>query len=302
MNAMYTRQVFLSLVVCVSAFSWVAPTAWAEIREDGAPGSALSLGDAVAAQAVGATALYFNPAGMSRVQQYAIETGYNFAGGLEGHTFSAAAVDSKTNGNIAMGLGYAYVSSTLSGEDRDGNVIRGALSTGYRSRDFSVFAGIGGRYSTLIRGEEDTEDNSGSDDIEFFTLDAGLMAEFSGVFSLGLVGRNLIDTKNLQEAPRTIGVGVGGQLKELSVSADLNVDLQSEEKAVLAYGVGAQLLVQNMVVVRVGYNGGGLSKTNYISAGLAYVSKLVGADFAFRQSIDGASETSFSLALKVFMP
>ena len=34
-----------------------------------------------------------------------------------------------------------------SGEDRDGNVIRGALSTGYRTKEFSIFAKVGGKYS-----------------------------------------------------------------------------------------------------------------------------------------------------------
>ena len=128
------------------------------------------------------------------------------------------------------------------------------------------------------------------------------MAEFAGVFTLGLVGRNLIDSKNLVEAPRAIGVGVGGQFKEFSISADLNVDIQSEEEAVLSYGVGAQILIQSAVVLRFGYNGGGLTKTNYISGGLSYVSKAMGADLAFRQSVDGDSETSFSLGVKVFLP
>ena len=32
-------------------------------------------------------------------------------------------------------------------------------------------------------------------------------------------------------------VSVWGQFKEFSISADLNVDIQSEEEAVLSYGV-----------------------------------------------------------------
>jgi len=296
----YSHIVILIAFVVSMASPWSQSRA--ELRDDGAPASALGTGDAVTGNATGTSALYFNPAGMSRLQQYAIESGYNFVGSMEGHTFTATAVDSKTNGNIAMGLGYAYVSSILSGADRDGNVIRGGLSTGYRTKEFSIFAGVGGKYSALVRGEEDTEDNLGTDDIEYFTLDAGLMAEFAGVFSIGLVGRNLIDSKSLTEAPRSIGVGAGGQFKEFSISADLNVDIQSEEEAVLAYAVGAQLLVQNAVVVRMGYNGGGLAKTNYISGGLSYVSKEMGADLGFRQSIDGDSETSFSLGVKVFLP
>ena len=298
---MSNRQylVLVALVVCTFAFG---SSANAHVRDDGAPAASLGVADAVTGNATGTSALYFNPAGMSRLQQYAIESGYNFAGAIEGHTFAASAVDSKTNGNLAMGLGYAYVSSILSGEDRDGSVIRGGLSTGYRTKEFSIFAGVGGKYSALTRGEEDTEDTVDMADVEYFTLDAGLMAEFAGVFTLGLVGRNLIDSKNIQEAPRTIGVGIGGQFKEFSVSADLNADLQSEEETVLSYAVGAQILLQNAVVVRFGYNGGGLAKTNYISGGLSYVSKAMGADLAFRQSVDGASETSFSLGVKVFLP
>ena len=285
--------------VCVLV---MASQAHGQLRDDGAPASALGSADAVTGNATGTSALYFNPAGMSRLQQYAIESGYNFASGIEGHTFTASAVDSKTNGNIAMGLGYAYVSSILSGEDRDGNTIRGGLSTGYRTKEFSIFAGVGGKYSALTRGGEDTDTIVGTADVEYFTLDAGLMAEFAGVFTLGLVGRNLIDSKSLQEAPRTIGVGLGGQFKEFSISGDLNVDIQSQEEAVLSYAAAIQLLIQSAIVVRIGYNGGGLTKTNYISGGLSYVSKLMGADLAFRQSVDGDSETSFSLGVKVFLP
>ena len=301
MNAMI-RRYKVGLVVsmlCIAAFGTESS---AQMRDDGAPAAALGMADSVTGNATGTNAMYFNPAGMSRIKQYAVESGYNFTSALDGHTFTAAAVDSKTNGNLAMGLGYAYVSSSLSGESRDGNVIRGALSTGHRTKEFSIFAGVGGKYCSLTRGEEDGDAIVGAPDVEYFTLDAGLMAEFAGVFNVGLVGRNLIDSKNVEEAPRSIGIGVGGQFEEFSISGDLNVDLQTEQEAVLSYGVGAQILIQNAVVARFGYNGGGLSKTNYISGGLSYVSKLMGADVAFRQSVDGDSETMVSLGVKVFLP
>jgi hypothetical protein len=116
------------------------------------------------------------------------------------------------------------------------------------------------------------------------------------------VGRNLIDTKHVAEAPRSIGVGVGGQFRTFSLSADLNADLQSEDEAVFSYGVGVQLLLQNMIVLRAGYTGGGLREMNHLSAGISYVSQMAGFDIAFRQSLDEPSDTFFSLALKVFMP
>jgi len=295
----------LSFVVFVALggllFSLSEPVR-AQIRDDGAPAAALGVGDAVTGVAVGSTALYFNPAGMSRVQQYAVETGYNFSSDLEGHVFTATAVDSKTNRSLGMGLSYAFVSSLRDGRDRDGSVIRGGLSTGHRTTDFSISAGVGGRYSTLAWGDEDTVENGENDDINYFTLDAGLMAEFSGVFNIGLVGRNLIDTKHVAEAPRSIGVGIGGKFKTFSISADFNADLQSEDEPVFSYGVGAQLLMESMIVLRAGYTGGGLRNTNHISAGISYVSQMVGVDVAFRQGIEESSDTTFSLAMKVFMP
>jgi hypothetical protein len=296
---------FISLAIFGFLFvAFGGSSALAEIREDGAPASALALGDAVNAIAMGAPALYFNPAGMSRIRSYAIEAGYNYSKDLEGHTFVVSTVDSKTNSWLGMGLGYSYISSLSSGLDRDGHSIRGALSTGYHGKGFSILLGASGRYASLARGEADTEENGGDNDIEYFTMDVGLMATLGNVVSAGVVGRNLIDTTQVVEAPRQVGFGLAGHYKGFQASVDLTLDLQSNpsEEVLLAYAVGAQYLIRNTVVLRLGFSGGGHTDEKKISAGVSYISNLMGVDLSFRHNLDRSVDTMVSLGVKFFLP
>ena len=294
-------------ISAISAFLMITlsgPFVLAEIREDGAPASALALGDAVNATALGAPALYFNPAGMSRIRAYAIEAGYNFSNDLDGHTFTFSTVDSKTNKWLGMGVGYSYISSLYSGLDRDGHSIRGALSTGYHGKGLSILLGVAGRYASLARGEADTDENGGSDDINFFTIDLGLMAAVGSAFSAGIVGRNLIDTTQVTEAPRQVGFGLAGHHKGFQASVDLNLDLQSSptDEVLLGYAIGAQYLINKTLVVRLGFSGGGFSAEKKVSGGISYISKLMGVDLSFRHNIDRTVDTMMSLGVKFFLP
>ena len=301
-----TKFQTLCRLALVGLLTWtvMVTDARAEIREDGAPATALGVGDAVRATASGASALYFNPAGMSRFRQYAIDAGYNFSNLLDGHTFTTSTVDSATNGLLGMGFGYAYVSSVLSGRDRDGHTLRGALSTGYHGKGFSILAGVAVRYASLAIGAADSEENGEVDDVEFVTLDVGLMGTIGSVFSFGVVGKNLIDTKFLVEGPRAVAFGIAGHYKGFQVSADLDLDLQSgsDDKPIVGYAFGAQYVVKQMIVLRLGFSGGGFSGEKKISAGAAYVSKLVGVDLGVRHNLDNTSDTSFGLGVKVFLP
>ena len=294
----------LSTLLIVLSCTFIAPESHAEIREDGAPTSSLGMADAVRANATGATALYFNPAGMSLLRQYAIEAGYNFANALDGHTFNTSIVDSKTNGALGMGFGYAYVSSVLSGKDRDGHTMRGALSTGYRGKGFSIYIGASVRYAELAKGEADTEENGLSDDTKFITMDAGLIATLGQYFSLGVVGRNLIDAKALHEAPRSVAFGIAGSYKGFRVSADLDLDIQTneDEKPIVGYAIGAQYLIRGMILLRAGFTGAGVSGENKLAFGAAYISKTMGVDVGVRHNLDRSVDTHFGLSVKFFLP
>lgn len=297
------RRQILSVfwVCCIGGAGW-GVEARAQIRDEGAPASALGSADALVASATGASAIFFNPAGINRLQQFSVETGYNFSNDLGGHSFTANSVDSKTNPALGMGLAYTHVISTLSGKERVGNTIRGVLATGYRSKELALSVGVGGRYSGLIVGEVDSPSQGAIDDVEYVTVDAGIMVELNGVFNIGVVGRNLIDSKHVAEAPRTVAFGLGGQFTSFQISADLSMDLQSRDEPVLAWAAGFQALLDQGLIFRAGYDGGGLSGHNRISGGFGYVSQAMSIDMSIRQGIENTGDTAFSASLKVFIP
>ncbi|MCA9523986.1 MAG: hypothetical protein KC609_23615, partial [Myxococcales bacterium] len=67
------RKMTLLLVIAILALPISALA-----REDGAPTSALGMADAIRSNASGISGLYFNPAGMSQMFLYSLESGYTF--------------------------------------------------------------------------------------------------------------------------------------------------------------------------------------------------------------------------------
>lgn len=285
------------------ALTLVPSTSSAQTREDGAPAMSLGVGDSVRASAVGTSALFFNPAGMPRLKQYAIEAGYSFLNALGGHSFGVSMVDSATNDGLAMGFQYNYVLGKRDGKDRDGHNIRGGLATGYATKDFAIYGGLGVRYTNLVVGAGDNGENGQVDDIEFFTMDAGLVLTISDMFRLGVVGQNLIDTKSLRDAPRTIGVGAALQVESFELGIDANLDIATDPEAVLvSWHFGAQYVIENLVAVRLGFVFDQGRNDKRIAAGASYVGKLIGVDLGFQQSLDNGDDTIFSLGVRVLLP
>ena len=292
------------VAMCAAAAIALMPTsASAQSREDGAPALSLGVGDSVRASAVGSSALYFNPGGMARLKQYAIEAGYSFLNTLGGHSFGVGMVDSATNEALAMGFQYNYVLGKRDGKDRDGHNLRGGLATGYATNDFAIYGGLGVRYTSFAVGKADSDGNGETDDIEFFTLDAGLVLTVGEMFRFGVAGQNLLDTKTVREAPRSIGIGAALQVDAFELAIDANLDVQTDPEDVLvSWHFGAQYLIENLVVARVGFVYDQGRNDKRLAAGASYVSKLVGVDLGFQQSLDNGSDTIFSLAVRVFLP
>jgi hypothetical protein len=284
----------LPVLVALSTFS--GPQAWAQvahtaIREDSAPASALGRADTMRASAIGASSLHFNPAGMSRVRQYALEASYSFLNRRDGHAFGATAVDSSTNDWLGMGLGYHYVISKVDGKDRDGHSIRAGTSTAYRNDDFTIAAGAGIRYVSLS-------------DTEYFTIDAGVVLDIMNIVRLGAVGQNLIDTKAPAEAPRRIGFGAAVTIADFEVEFDLDLDLQNKpDDVLLTYAIGAQYMFEKMIVIRAGFLLDHENTHQRLSGGASYVSERLAVDAAVSGALRGGKDDIIlGLGVRVFLP
>ena len=298
----------LAALVATLLLAGAAPSpALAAARDDGGPAASMGTADAATSSATGASALFSNPAGMSRLQQYVLSTGYAFSNGMSGHAVTFGAVDSATNPAVAMGATYTYLTSKLGGATRKGHDVRFGLSSGFRGQDFSLFVALAGRYDALVVGRADTAGNAERDDPKFFTLDAGLILQVGQLFRLGFAAQNLLDTKAVAEAPRRLRVGAGLQLDAFEVTFDTDIDLQSQPPGggsgpVLSYAAGAQYLIAQTFVARAGFRYDGLAQNKRLTLGAGYVSRAFGVDLGFAQSLDVGSDTALTLGVKVFLP
>jgi hypothetical protein len=298
------HRVVLSLLIA----GLVGHSAPAQAREDGAPASTLGIADAVRASATGAAGLYFNPAGIGLFRQYELQAGYAYSNDLESHGLSASAVDSATNEWLGMGSAYTFFIS--SGEEkREGHQVRGGLSTGYRGDNFSIFIGAAANYMTL------TGDDS-SQDVKYFTLDAGLLMDIVHMFRIGVSVQNLIDTtqarNGLTPAPRKIGMGAALTIDAFQLSFDAELDIQNpEEELPAAYRVGVQYLIQSMVVLRLGFavDQGveaivrAREEDNYfLTGGAGYISREFSIEVGFQKSVLNDDGTVFAASFRYFLP
>lgn len=271
----------------------LAAPAWA--REEGATASSLALSDSVRSSAVGPSALFFNPAAMHQFTQYTVETGYQFVAPIDGHVFTAGLVDSATNQAIAAGFAYSYVTgSELSSDlNRSGHLIRGGLASGYRGKKWAVHGGVGIRYIDLEVGD--------GGEATGFTVDVGALFVFDNMFRVAVVGHNLIET-NLAETPRRMGVGTSILISHFLASFDAVIDFETSEKTEAQLNGGLEYAIGGQVPLRVGYQYDRITDSQFISGGIGYVSRVVAADFGFRQNLNSGTDNIFSLSVRVFVP
>lgn len=285
---------------CLSALLAIATSAEARAqapRDDGAPAESLGAGDAVRASAWGPAAIHFNPAGLMRVPVLMLEASYGYLDGIDGHNASASVVDSQTNQYAALGVAYSFISTAPDGRDRDGNQVRMALATGYKSGDFALYAGVGARWLALTLGEED-KDGGESDDVDTWTVDAGLLLDFGQRIRFAVVGQNLIDTETRQ-APRTLGFGFSFVFQTLDVGANLDLDISGGDvdTQVATWGLGADWGL-DVFHLRAGLTRDERLDQERVSFGVGWSNNVVAIDLAYATAFTDPAGMMFGVSLR----
>jgi hypothetical protein len=264
----------------------------AQTREDGAPAESMGAGDAVRASAWGSAALHYNPAGLMRVPVLVVQGTYSYLEGIDGHNATLSMVDAQTNQHAALGVSYSLISTAPDGRDRDGHQVRSALATGYRSRDFALFAGIGLRWLTLTLGEDD-EDSEETDDV-----DTWLLFDFGSRIRFAVVGQNLIDTRT-DQAPRLLGFGFSFLFETLDVGANLDLDVSGRgDTRVSTWGLGADLGVAGAVQLRTGFTRDERLDQERVSFGLGWSNDAVAIDLAYATALSNPSRMVFGVSVR----
>lgn len=234
-------------------------------------------------------ALYRNPAGIISAGVYSLEAGYQRSANL--NSFGTSIVDSKTNPQIAMGIGYAYSfgdgPTRIDDDDIARHDLRGAIA--FPLVPQRVALGVGVHYSRFFAGfgppPEDSEETRGPQIIDGgFSMDVGLMANLGRVFNIGIAAQRL-----LQPDGYPLGRAYAGGFGVFLGGAHFEVGWRGEERLRDGeFGNGVNVGLEYTIVtipIRVGYDLDPRTEGNYISAGLGYRSDHAGADFGFRQNL-----------------
>jgi hypothetical protein len=309
------------------AVALVLLAAPAQARPDGASVMALGLADAVGGSPVGSNALFFNPAGMTLVKQYAVEGSYVYTEALKGHGLTASAVDSKTNPVLGLGVAYTKIDTVLGDLDRTGNAIRGGISGGHSAGGFGFHLGVAVSYTKLQVGETDLtpeqeeelreeqllEDDEpllpDVDDVEFTTMDVGVVIQIVPTVRLAVVARNILDTsrggrdRQPDERPMEIGTGCTLGFQQFEVTFDADMDLETDpDSTIVTYRVGTQFLLGGAVVVRGGFSSDGHDEHQRLGFGLGYVDQMMAVDLGIRATVDVDDGFDAGISFRYFLP
>jgi hypothetical protein len=173
-----------------------------------------------------------------------------------------------------------------------GNLFHGALAFPLTQ---SFFVGATGKYQSL-NGPQD-------DEMRAANVDASAFYKAASLVSLGVSGYNLLNAGHKTIQPRGIGVGAAvGDERHFQLSADWRGDFDRKGKLTNLYAAGGEVLLLDILPVRVGYLRDETRNASAWSAGVGLVSASgLAVDFSYRQGIERTDDRTLAIALKLFL-
>ena len=246
----------------------------------------LAMGEAYRAAGSSNGAIYFNPAGISRLTMYSVEWSYLRLPDVD-NTFQMSVVDTKTQA-VGVGMGYALVPGDTSEHD-------GRLALSYTLARDRIFVGTAVRYLYLDRPE-------GTENESAMSVDGGLVISLGLGLHVGGVVHNLVrDEDHPATARRRFGGGIAYE-GPLSIAADVVYDPAEQGEARYAYHTGAEVLVDDQIPVRGGWSFlPAQGDAHFVSVGFGFINRTGGLGLAYRQRVDVDGDRSFSISFRTFM-
>ncbi len=246
---------------------------------------ALSAGVGMAA---GNDGIFVNPATIAARRRYSIESGgFIDRRGSESvaKLVGGSVVDSLSS---PVAAGFSYLRA-LDG-DYEGNIVHLALAGPIAEK---LFLGVAGKWLSLDANEK----------VSAATADAGLFWQVGEWVSIGAAGYNLVPIANDVVAPMGVGAGVTlGNDRVFQLTADWRADLDRAEETKNRYGVGAEVMLGNLVPLRAGWARDETLDTSWWSLGAGIVTRGgIALDVGYRQSLDAPSARTIAASLKMFL-
>ena len=270
----------------------------------------LALGRAFIGIAEGNAAYIYNPAGIAQVQKYTIDGHFEFDPLWNQKVLSASVMDSISS-PLAAELGYSF--SWWDQEDRvkqnydlqgmdlsdlAGNTYRhtARMTLGGKVSDYFM-VGTTLKYAHVTRESRKTIDTA--------TLDIGLLINTGVGLKLGIVGYNLLPIRPYDRWPIKLGVGLSFSLpEEFYIDYDQIVVFDVKEYrerpviskkggvvftqprgTSLAYRVGLEYIISQVVPLRVGYEHDDFSENHFFNFGIAYREKTFSINLSYSQGL-----------------
>ena len=243
------------------------------------------------------SALFNNPAGMSRSFVYAAEGQYVRSAQRQLNVLGGSVVDSKTQPAMAVGLAYGYGFTDESAEfDIESHDARLAISKPLVPKH--VFAGLGFRY---VR--EKVSSGDFSETLDGFTLDPGLLFVITETFSVGAVGQNLLRVDGL---PRRAGGGIAVGAQSFVLDGDVLMDFDTHPDGnKVIYRTGVEFLAGDTVPLRAGYEANTATDSQWFACGLGFMQTegIRGSqlNLSYKQRLDVSDIYTFTAGLTMFL-
>jgi len=270
-------------------------------RDFGASTRALGMGDAVYAVGLGTAGLYFNPATMGQIIQYAIDAGYGYYAYNNVHDFHVSIVDSLSNRWVAGGVSYTMAKSLQEAKDFLLHDVRVGAAVGLGDpNEFKFFLGSTFRYlnvsGDLIPNEVEP--------VSMAAFDAGIVMDIKKFFHIGLVGQNLLSRSKVH-APKLLGTGIGFSALRFDMGVSVLINFSTRHYTTASPAIGLEYLAVDSVPIRVGFIWDKSRKDKDLfraTVGLGYVSKLVGFDCSFSHDLRHKNEYIIQGSIRFFLP
>ncbi len=263
----------------------------------------ISMGEAMRADARGATSITLNPAGLSLNQQLVFAGSYGFRPTDHASLVSAAACDSTVAIPGCFHYNYFTAEPEIAGNSMNRSAHQFGISAS-RALTQNILLGVNSKYFRY-KSDLPMEEN-----VNGFAFDFGLILRLGSVISLGGVGYNLLTTEDTPQYPRAVGGGVALKpVDALSLVFDArwNLDTEIEEMKGPRFGGGAEYFFsskdrQSGFPIRAGVLRDDGTEVTYMTAGTGYVTTRVGIDLGVRREMSGEKETVIQAGLRLFGP